>query len=434
MCHAERDFHRFMKILGAVVCAAIFQIAGTTATAAERPNILLIVADDLGYEKLGCYGGLNTSMPNLDTMASRGTRFTRAYTSPVCTPSRMSLYTGMYTPRHKFVRVLPVHNGTKKAVDFDKRFVCYAQLLRDAGYQTSVTGKWQLAALEFHPEHCRSAGFDSWCVWQIWHDNQKTKRYWQPTLNRDGKILDGIQERFGPDVLTEYVIERMRAAKDSGKPFCIHHNMMLPHVPIVRTPDDVQKNRAADLDRMIGYLDAQVGKLLAALAELDLVDNTIVFFVGDNGTDVVSARRTTAGQVIGGKHYLNDGGAHVPLIAYSPSRIPAGKKVDALVDMADFFPTLCELAGVECPHDAAPDGVSFVGLLTGQGAGKRSWVTAGIGADFFVFDGHWRLHHKNGKLIDCRKLPKETEADMTTDEAKAAKARLLPALKDLRRL
>lgn len=204
------------------------------------PNILLVVADDLGYEKLSCYGGLDVQTPNLDKMAEQGIRFTRAYTSPVCTPSRMSLYTGTYTPRHKYTEVLPVHLGTKEFVDFSL-MPTTAHQLKKAGYTTSVTGKWQLAALEFHPNHCQDAGFDSWCVWQIWKNNAKTTRYWKATLNHDGTIRDDIQNQFGSNVLTDYVINQMKSAKQEDQPFFIQHNMFLPHVPIIETPLDIQK-------------------------------------------------------------------------------------------------------------------------------------------------------------------------------------------------
>ncbi len=433
MNYSEFDRRNFLKMLGGSAVAAMLPVSECVASVAKPPNILLIAADDLGYEKLGCYGGLNTSTPVLDKMAKEGTRFVRAYTSPVCTPSRMSLYTGTYTPRHKFTDVLPIHLGSKDAVDFQK-WPTYAQALREAGYTTSVTGKWQLAGLEFHPEHCRLAGFDSWCVWQIWSNNAKTIRYWNPTLNQDGAIRTDLEKRFGPDVLTEYVIDQMRSAKEVNKPFCIHHNMMLPHVPIVQTPHDLELNRPGSLDNMISYMDAQIGRLLAALNELDIADNTIVLFVGDNGTQTKSVRMTTAGKVTGGKRDLNDGGTHVPLITYSPGRVPAGNIAHDLVDMADFFPTICELAGAKLPENKAIDGISFVDPLTGKGPSQRQWVTAGIYDDLFVFDGEWRLHNIDNKLFDCRDLPYEKLADLSSDAAKAAKARLLPILNNLRNL
>src|SRR6056297_3028083 len=194
----------------------------------DPPNILLIVADDLGYEKLGCYGGLGTRTPNLNRLAREGMRFIRAYGSPVCTPTRMSLYTGQYPTRHGLTGVLPVHTGTKRAVDFRDEFPSYAQVLREAGYLTAVTGKWQLATLEYHPDHLREAGFDSWCIWQIWRKGKKTIRYWDPVLNEDGSVIPNLEKRFGPDVLARYVVKKMEEAVEAGRPFMIHHNMLLP--------------------------------------------------------------------------------------------------------------------------------------------------------------------------------------------------------------
>jgi arylsulfatase A-like enzyme len=120
-------------------------------------------------------------------------------------------------------------------VDF-RKFHTFAQQIRANGYATSVTGKWQLATLEKHPDHIRHPGFDSWCVWQIWKDGQKTDRHWNATYNQDGMIRDDIADRFGPDVLVEYVIAQMRDARSAGKPFLIVHNELLPHWPVVETP------------------------------------------------------------------------------------------------------------------------------------------------------------------------------------------------------
>ena len=398
-----------------------------------RPNILLIVADDLGYEKLGCYGNVNKITPNLDEMAQKGTLFTRAYTSPVCTPSRMSIYTGSYASRHKYTTVLPVHTGSNEFVDFEK-WTTYAQLLRNEGYLTAVTGKWQLAALEFHPQHCMDAGFDSWFVWQIWHNNEKTKRYWNTTYNHDGKIRNDIDSHFGPDVITEYVINHMKQAGKSNKPFCIQHNMVLPHVPIIQTPDDKYLNQEGSLDNMISYMDAQIGVLLDSLQALNLAGNTLVLFAGDNGTDTNEPRLTESGIVTGGKRFLNDGGTHVPLIAYWPGKVAPNKKVDGLIDFADIFPTFCELAGVTIPDKDSIDGISFSDPLFGRGEGRRKWITASYQDDFIVFNGKWRIYHKGNKLVDCRSLPDEKTVDINSEEAKMVLTELLPILNRLRDL
>ncbi len=138
-----------MKILLTIACGIL--ACGASALA-ERPNILLIFADDIGYEALNSYGGQDFETPNLNRMAEEGLRFSRAYTSPVCTPSRVSLHTGLYVNRHGHDTVLPVHLGTDKAVDFQK-MPTFAQQIRANGYQTSLTGKWQLATLQRHPDH-----------------------------------------------------------------------------------------------------------------------------------------------------------------------------------------------------------------------------------------------------------------------------------------
>ncbi|MDF1825772.1 MAG: sulfatase-like hydrolase/transferase [Verrucomicrobiales bacterium] len=371
------------------------------------PNILFIVADDLGYEKLGCYGGLGTKTPNLNHLAREGARFARAYGSPVCTPTRMSVYTGQYPTRHGYTSVLPVHNGTKEAVDFKERFPSYAKQLREAGYLTSVTGKWQLATLELHPYHLKDAGFDSWCVWQIWKEGAKTTRYWDPCLNEDGKIRKGLTERFGPDVMARYVIKQMKAAVEAGKPFFIHHNMLLPHEPIVETPQTRRLGREASLTEMIRYMDRIIGGLVTAVDDMGIAEDTCIVFLGDNGTDTVGQVRTTrAGLVRGGKRTLNEGGTHLPLIVRWPGRIEAGTVRRDLVDVVDLFPTFCEIAGAKLPEEADLDGVSLVPcLLRGEAVGRKVTV-AGFRKKFSVFSGSWRVNSA-GVIIDARDLPRE---------------------------
>lgn len=398
------------------------------AFAQEQPNILLIVADDLGYEKVGSYNDLISFTPNIDKLAKQGVMFTRAYASPVCTPSRMSIYTGNYATTHKYTGVLPVHLGTKEYVDFDTKWTTSAQLLRQNGYQTSVTGKWQMAAMEYHPEHCKSAGFDSWCVWQIWHNERKTKRYWNATINEDGKVWTEKDSLFGPEVLTDYVIRQMEMSKKSDKPFFIQHNMMLPHVPIVLTPDD---KREASLDNMIKYMDKQIGVLLEAVDKLEIAKNTIVIFVGDNGTQSEEPRITKDGLVNGGKWTLTDGGMHVPLIIRYPDIFPENMKYQNLVDMADLFPTICDLSNTKINDAMNIDGISFNNLLMGKEQRERKWVTAGYEDDFVIFDGSWRLHQKGNVLVDCRNLPEEKISDVQSTEAKAALAKLTPILNEL---
>jgi arylsulfatase A len=297
--------------------------------------------------------------------------------------------------------------GTKEAVDFANRWNTYPQILRAAGYQTSVTGKWQLATLEFHPQHCRDAGFDSWCVWQIWRQGAKTTRHWNPTLNHDGMVRDDIAERFGPDVLADYVIEQMKTAVASKRPFYIHHNMLLPHEPVVETPADRERRVAPSLPGMIAYMDSLCGRIIRAVDELGIAEETYIIFMGDNGTDLMKVRQTVAGAVRGGKRDLNDAGTHVPLVVRCPGKVPSGVVVEDLVDSTDWFPTFCELAGTAIPSDIRLDGVSFAGRLHGGAPSERTFVVGGYGGDISIYDGSWRLNMNKNVLIDARNLPRE---------------------------
>lgn len=426
-----------------VALSLVSFVVALRAAADDRPNILFIFADDIGYEALNCYGGLDFDTPRLNRMAAQGVRFSRAYASPVCTPSRVSMHTGLYTTRHRHYGVLPVHNGTDKKVDF-RSMPTYAQLLRQAGYATSVTGKWQLATLEVWPGHIREAGFDSWCIWQIWRDGKKTLRHWTPTFNQDGLVRDDIADRFGPDVLADYVIAQMRNAHADGQPFLIVHNELLPHDPIIDTPEDRELGRKPALGHMIHYMDYLVGRVLDAVEELGLRDNTYVIFMGDNGTheedfrnpragqpeERLHSRHTTAGRVNGGKRQLGDAGTHVPLIVWGPKQVAAGTVCDDLVDVVDLFPTFCELSGTAIPEAITIDGRSIAAQIHGQSGIRRAWVHHGISSakgrvgGENLFDGSWRLFKSTGALWDARELPREPVADLREAEAREAKRRL----------
>jgi arylsulfatase A-like enzyme len=300
----------------------------------------------------------------------------------------------------------------------------FAQLLQGKGYQTSTTGKWQLATLTFHPNHIADAGFDSWCVWQIWDGTAKTERYWDPYFNRDGVVRNDISERFGPDVLEEYVWERMTTARDADEPFLIVHNMLLPHDPITDTPRDRELGRPASLGNMIEYLDHLVGRTLDKIDELGIRDNTYVFFIGDNGTEAnyFNPRHTAAGNVIGGKRDLTDAGTHVPLLAWGPPGLKPGQVVSDLIDITDIFPTVCQLAKTSIPEAIPYRGTSFVPQLHGRRGIPRIWVHHGFQNGIAVTDGMWRLDSSD-VLRDSSNLPAEPVASPGPD-ANAARIKL----------
>lgn len=344
-------------------------------------------------------------------MAEEGIRFSRAYTSSVCTPSRVSLHTGLYTPRHGHVGVLPLHNGTDQKVDF-KKMPTFASLLRNDGYKTAVTGKWQLATLEIWPDHIGVAGFDSWCVWQIWKAGEKTLRHWNGTFNEDGRVLTGVEDRFGPDILVDFVIEKMTDAKEAEQPFLIVHNELLPHYPMIDAPLGRELDREPSLANMIEYMDNLVGRLLDAVEELGIRDNTYVVFMGDNGTEEryfknqkagqpgekSHTRHTLAGKVNGGKHDLNDAGSHVPLMVWGPKPVATNTVCGELVDVVDLFPTFCEWAGTGIPETISIDGRSIASQVHGKPGLKRHRTHQGLGKGETLFDGSWRLFRNGGAV------------------------------------
>ncbi|MCM8535427.1 MAG: sulfatase-like hydrolase/transferase [Lentisphaeraceae bacterium] len=402
-----------------LICLFIFLSAWCFAEE-RKPNVIFIFADDIGYEALPSYGGLDFETPNLDIMAKGGMRFERMYTSPICTPSRVSMHTGLYTFRHKHMGVLPVHLGTKDKVDF-KSMPTFAQQIRENGYQTSVTGKWQLATLEEWPNHIKNAGFDTWCIWQIWSEGKKMPRHWNPCLNKNGKIMEGLEKKFGPDVMVDFVLDEMESATKAKKPFFILHNELLPHWPVVDTPDDRKMKQTSSLKGMISYMDKLVGRIMKKVDDLGIRDNTYVVFMGDNGTwekdfknpkfgqkgERKHTRHTIHGNVNGGKAKLCDGGSHVPFLVWGPKQVPAGSVNSELIDVVDLFPTFCELTGTKVSKDLAVDGRSISNQIHGKKGPAREWTHQGLRNDQNIFDGSWRLFLKTGALWDARKLPME---------------------------
>ena len=253
----------------------------------------------------------------------------------------------------------------------------------------------------------------------------------------DGNTTEVIAELA--DVLVEYVTNQMKKARKAEQPFLIVHNELLPHFPMIDTPDDRKLGRKASLGNMIEYMDILVGQLLDSVESLGIRDNTYVIFMGDNGTqeeyfanpnagepnEMPHTRHTTAGNVNGGKFEQVDGGTHVPLIVWGPPSVPKGKVCDDLVDVVDLFPTFCELSGTEISQSLLIDGRSLVPQFRGQPGSVRAWTHQGankIGEA--LFDGSWRLVEKDEVLLDARQLPREVLADPADPAAVAAKARL----------
>lgn len=394
----------------------------------ERPNILLILADDFGPEGLSCYGGTSYKTPHIDALAASGTRFERCYATPLCSPSRVQLLTGRYG----------IHTGWKVNIDEDdpsqrldlEGLKTIGQVLRDAGYATAWAGKWQLAQFDHYPDHLTSAGFSDYRAWMWLHKGQRTSRYWNPMLFEDGRarVAEG---RYGDDLFSDFVLDFAKRHRE--RRFFVVYSTGLTHEPWGPTPDS--RSSATRQDRVsktfgdnVAYLDKLVGKLVAGLEAAELRSNTLVLFAADNGTDARIISMVGDKKVKGGKAKVSETGARVPLIASWPGRVPAGRVTAALVDFSDFLPTLAELAGATSPSGL--DGRSFVPLLLGQSTAARPWVFVELGKEFFVRETEYRLNSR-GQLFRSTGAWSEVPSPRSDAAGREAKARLEAALKEL---
>ena len=336
------------------------------------PNIIVIFADDAGAEAFEAYGGESYSTPNIDALAARGVKFTRAFSQPLCTPSRVQLLTGKHNYRNY---------EAFGWLDPDEQTI--AQTLQSAGYKTAVAGKWQLSAPDYPiaydaeraapnvtPDVMREDyGFDQYSLWQLNHvgDKHKGPRYWAAKLEVDGRDLTLADNGYGPDHHLDYLVDFMRQRVDQSEPFLAYFPTALPHSPWAPTPHTATSpandgmHSKENFGANIEYLDFLVGQLTAAVDELGIADNTYVLFTSDNGTAKSITSLTNAGPVQGDKGDLSVPGTHVPLIIAGPG-IDPGSRDDRLVGLADVSATVVALAGADAD---ALDGRSLISLTGG---------------------------------------------------------------------
>lgn len=352
-----------------------------TPSPAPRPNIIFIMADDLGYGDLGCYGSTAIATPHLDRLATEGTRFTQCYAgSPVCAPSRCVLMTGRHAGHARIRDNSPMvggklekfadgrEGGIRMSLETEDRTV--AQLLQSAGYATGIAGKWGLAEPGSAGIPNRK-GFAEW----LGYLNQNHAPYYYTDYLDENEGVRRIPENAGGraavysnDLFADFAVDFVRRHRTG--PFFLYLPFTIPHarmeVPALGAyaardwPDDAKTYAA-----MVSRLDGYVGRLLAELDRLDLTRHTAVFFTSDNGP--VRADRTqllgSAGKLRGFKATLYEGGIRVPMIVRWPGRVPAGRTSDEPWMFADVFPTCAEIAGATVPSGL--DGRSVLPVLTG---------------------------------------------------------------------
>ncbi len=421
--------HPRQLILIAVLTILALSFHARAGDPPAKPNIVIILADDLGIECLKSYGGLSHRTPHIDLLAREGMRFTHCFSNPYCSPSRATLLTGRYPFKNGLKTVL--HSRRQEETYLRPDQPSFARQLKQAGYATGLAGKWHVSLLHKH-DTVRAFGFDQYQSWQIFDkEGRKTTRYHQPHLNRNGTIIAGeIKDRYGPDVDAEFLIGFMKASAAKKQPFLAYLATVLPHYPWEPTPDSPEKGYRQPSPEhkgdpkyfpdMVAYLDKTVGRILGTLDELGIAGNTIVLFLADNGTDtgIVNLWRDGV-EVRGGKGTLTDRGTHVPLIVRWPGHVQGGSTCTDLVDFSDFLPTLCELGQAPLPAEAI-HGRSFVPQLLGKPGNPREWIHIQHEGKRQVRNREYMLDHK-GRLQRVVALGEKPPA--TRDPGKEAAAR-----------
>ncbi len=402
-------------------------VANPTFAKDSPPNIVMIMADDFGYECVGANGGTSYKTPVLDKMAAEGVRFEHCYSQPICTPSRVKLMTGIYNVRNYAVFGL-----------LEKNQRTFAHILRDAGYATCVVGKWQLGKDDKLPRHF---GFDEHCLWQLF---RRPSRYASPGLEINGEAKD-YSPGYGPDVVTEYALDFIDRHRE--KPFLLYYPMILTHCPFEPTPDSkdwdpnskgspTYKGKPPYFADMVNYMDKIVGRILSRLEDAGVRDNTLVMFTGDNGTDEPIVSMMNGRQVAGAKGKTTDGGTRVPLIVQWRGKTPKGLVSHDLVDFSDFLPTMCEAAGVDVPETPQLDGQSFLPQLMGEPGNPRQWIyvwyarNGGAKGKEFTRNQRYKLY-RSGEFYDIENDVLEKQAlpqASLGDDAKAVRQMLQAAL------
>ena len=374
-----------MKLTSVLTAFAALLLSANVAPAApanDQPNIILIMADDMGYEALSSNGSESCKSPNLDKLAAKGVRFTNGFSNPICTPSRVKLMTGQYNVRNYV-----------KFGWLDREQTTFAHQLKAAGYATAIAGKWQLGRDKDSPQHF---GFEQSCLWQHTRSGRskekgKTidRRFVNPQLEFNGVEKDFTSGEYGPQVCTDFICDFIDQNKK--KPFLVYYPMILTHCPFDPTPDSTDwdpkrlgsttyKGDRNDPQRhfrdMVAYADKAVGQIVAQLEKSGVRDNTLIIFTGDNGTDTPIVTPWNGTKVVGGKGTMSDTGTRVPLIVNWPAGIQKpGRVVDDLVEFTDIFPTICEVTGAKLPKNHPADGASIVPLLRNQAdARKKDWI------------------------------------------------------------
>ena len=342
----------------------------------KKPNIVFILLDDMGKEWVSQYNADDIETPNIDLLAREGMQFNNAWSMPQCTPSRVTFLTGQYPYRHGWVNHYDVPRWGH-GVNFDSnKNPSIAKIMQQSGYKTCAAGKWQINDFRLQPTIMNDHGFDEYAMWtgaEGGNEKLSKERYWNPYIHtKEGsKTYEG---QFGEDIFTDFIIDFMKENKDN--PMMIYYPMCLPHGPLTTTPSEPNASSKMDKHKaMVRYTDEILGKLVTAMDNLGIRDNTIIVWTTDNGTSGNIIGHVSGRPVRGGKTYLTENGVNEPFIVNWPGKVPAGVETDALVDFSDLLPTFVDLGEASLPKDFHFDGKSFKDVILGnKKKSDRDWI------------------------------------------------------------
>jgi arylsulfatase len=360
----------FKALAAGLLTLGMYPASPAIAQVPQKPNILFILVDNLGYGELGVYGGgalRGAPTPRIDRLASEGLRLTNMNMEPQCTPSRSSILTGRYAVRSGTYSV-PIGGAADGLPQWE---VTMAESLSDAGYATALYGKWHLGSQ--NGRFPNDQGFDEWygiprttneAMWP--GSNGYSTELMKPEYimegrkgenSRDLKVYDLEQRRLMDAELTRRSIGFMEREVQEKKPFFAFASLTQPHFPTLPNPRFSGKTGNGDWADMLAEMDSNVGQMLDAIDRLGVRDNTIVIFASDNGAEYLKPWDGWAGPWRGQYFTAYEGGIRVPFMIRWPGKVPAGRVSNEIVHGIDLFPTLAHIVGARVPDDRAIDGV-----------------------------------------------------------------------------
>ena len=365
----------------------------------DKPNVILIMADDIGFEALGLNGAINHKTPVLDSLARNGINFTNAYSQPLCSPTRVKIMTGK--PNYVNYEYFTYLNPSQKT---------FGNLFQENGYKTSIVGKWQLNGVQFDLENNQNldrpydAGFDEYCLWWL---TERGDRFAKPNIFQNGKKIETTIDDYGPNIFSNFIVDYIERNKNT--PFFVYYPMALVHDPFRPTPDsedwnDLNKrnigNNPKYFSEMVTYMDKVIGEISDALIKNNLDKNTILIFLGDNGTDTKVTTLNNGYQIQGSKGRTIKHASNVPLIINWNTKINDYRVSDALIDLTDFYATFEDILNVK---NYESYGKSLIPLLLDDSYLERDvlvtyynpmWSTRGLDRGIFAQSKDYKLYKK----------------------------------------